>query len=204
MEFLLNAQNCPVSGTTNVSNSENTYYPATQAAVSAGATSITLGAIGAGANFGNTPIALGDIVLVIQMQGAQILVPANPQSTLYGGNVSGIGSGFIATNLLAGQMEFAVATNAVPIGGGTLNVAAGLTYNYARSAYTATSGQYTYQVIRVATHFNIKLMATITTPAMEWINGWYYGAECRESNRLQRSVCKCIGSRFQRRRIKSL
>ena len=133
----LNAQNCPSSGTTNLSNSENTYYPATQAAVSAGATSITLGPIGAGANFGNTPIAIGDIVLIIQMQGAQILVPANPQSTLYGGNVSGIGSGFINTNLLAGQMEFAVATNAVPVGGGTLNIASGLTYSYAHSVYSS-------------------------------------------------------------------
>ena len=72
----LKAQNCPASGTTIVSNNENTYYPGTQAAVSAGATSITLGAIGAGANFGSTPIAVGDIVLIIQMQGAQIMIPA--------------------------------------------------------------------------------------------------------------------------------
>ena len=133
-------------------NNENTYYPGTQAAVAAGATSITLGAIGSGANFGNTPIAAGDIVLVIQMQGAQITVPGNPQSTLYGGNVSGIGSGFISTNLMAGNMEFAVATNAVPVGGGTLNIAAGLTYTYSYAAYSAAStGQYTYQVIRVST-----------------------------------------------------
>jgi hypothetical protein len=168
MVFILNAtslsaQNCPVSGTTTINNNENTYYPGTQANVAVGATSITLGAIGAGANFGNTPIATGDIVLIIQMQGAQILVPVNPQSSLYGGNVSGIGSGFIATNLIAGQMEFAVATNAVPIGGGTLNIAAGLTYNYAYAAYGAT-GQYTYQVIRVSTHYNIKLGAGLTTP----------------------------------------
>ncbi len=60
-----------------VSTSQNTYYPGTQAAVSAGATSITLGAIGSGANFGSTPIAVGDIVLIIQMQGAQILIPAS-------------------------------------------------------------------------------------------------------------------------------
>ena len=63
----LHAQNCPTIGTNVVSVSENTYYPGTQAIVSAGATSITLGAIGAGSNFGNTPIASGDIVLIIQM-----------------------------------------------------------------------------------------------------------------------------------------
>jgi hypothetical protein len=157
------AQNCPTTGTTNLSSNENTYYPGTQATVAVGATSITLGAIGSGANFGNTPIAVGDIVLIIQIQGAQITVPVNPQSTLYGGNVSGIGSGFISTNLLAGQMEFAVATNAVPVGGGTLNIASGTTYNYANTNYGAT-GQYRYQVIRVSTHYNIKLMSTITTP----------------------------------------
>ena len=159
----LRAQNCPVSGTTVVSSNENTYYPGTQATVSAGATSITLGAIGAGANFGNTPIASGDIVLVIQMQGAQITVPAVVTNSLYGGNQPGVGSGMITTNLQAGRMEFAVATNAVPVGGGTLNIASGLTYAYSYAAYGA-NGQYTYQVIRVPQHFNIQLGATITAP----------------------------------------
>lgn len=161
--FVLQAQNCPAAGTTILMNNENTYYPGTQASVTAGTTSITLGAIGAGANFGNTPIASGDIVLVIQMQGAQINVPAVTTNSLYGGNASGFGAGMITTNLMAGNMEFAVATNAVPVGGGVLNIAAGLTYNYANTPYGA-NGQYTYQVIRVSTHFNIQLGATITTP----------------------------------------
>ena len=161
--MVLKAQNCPASGTTVVNSNDNTYYPGTQAVVAAGATSITLGPIGAGANFGNTPIATGDIVLVIQMQGAQINVPATKSSSLYGANSSGVGSGFITTNLIAGNMEFAVATNAVPIGGGTLNISAGLTYNYAYAPYGAT-GQYTYQVIRVPQYFNIQLGATITAP----------------------------------------
>jgi hypothetical protein len=159
----LKAQNCPVSGTTVVSTNENTYYPGTQATVSAGATSITLGAIGAGPNFGSTPIAVGDIVLIIQMQGAQIVVPASKSNSLYGGNSAGLGSGMISTNLVAGTMEFAVATNAVPVGGGTLNISAGLTYAYSYAAFGAT-GQYTYQVIRVSTRFNIQLGATITAP----------------------------------------
>src|SRR6478735_366533 len=50
----LKAQNCPTSGTTVISTNQNTYYPGTQATVSVGATSITLGPIGSGANFGNT------------------------------------------------------------------------------------------------------------------------------------------------------
>src|SRR5450755_349668 len=157
----LSAQNCPTLGTTVLMANENTYYPGTQAAVSAGATSITLGAIGAGLNFGITPIAVGDIVLVIQMQGAQFNLPAVTLAS-YGGG-TGAGAGFLPANLLAGRMEFAVATNAVPVGGGVLNIAAGLTYNYAYSPFGA-NGQYTYQVIRVSTHFNIQLGATISTP----------------------------------------
>jgi hypothetical protein len=158
----LNAQNCPTIGTTIVSANENTYYPGTQASVSAGATSITLGPIGSGANFGNTPIASGDILLIIQMQGAQFFLPATVTLATYGSNAGG-GNGMITTNLMAGNMEFIVATNAVPVGGGTLNILSGLTYNYAYAPY-GTNGQYTYQVIRVSTHFNIQLGATITAP----------------------------------------
>ncbi len=161
--IVLQAQNCPTSGTTVLMNNENTYYPGTQATVNTGATSITLGAIGSGANFGNTPIAAGDIVLIIQMQGAQINVPAVVTNAGYGGG-TGAGSGFLTTNLMAGKMEFAVSTNAVPVGGGTLNLTAGLVNAYSYAPYSATSGQYTYQVIRVSTHFNIQLGAMITTP----------------------------------------
>src|SRR5450755_1853531 len=96
----LRAQNCPASGTTVVNANENTYYPGTQANVAVGATSITLGAIGAGANFGISPIASGDIVLVIQMQGAQINLPPTKPNTLYGANSNGLGSGMITTNLI--------------------------------------------------------------------------------------------------------
>ena len=165
----LKAQNCPTSGTTVISTNQNTYYPGTQATVSVGATSITLGPIGSGANFGNTPIAVGDIVLVIQMQGAQITVPANHTLSSYGDG-SGGGSGMMSTNLMAGKMEFAVATNAVPVGGGTLNIASGLVYNYAYSAFGA-NGQYTYQVIRVPQFYNIQLGGTVTAPVWNGSTG---------------------------------
>jgi len=159
----LRAQNCPTSGTHIQNANENTYYPGSTASVAAGATSVTLGAAGSGTNFGTTPIAVGDIVLVIQMQGAQINVPASISSGLYGANSSGKFSGFLPSNLYAGNMEFAVATNAVPIGGGVLNLSAGLTYPYKKAAF-GTDGQYTYQVIRVPSFYNIQLTATISTP----------------------------------------
>jgi hypothetical protein len=159
----LRAQNCPTSGTHTQNASENTYYPGATASVAVGATSITLGAAGAGANFGNTPIATGDIVLIIQMQGAQINVPASSISSFYGANSSGVSSGFLPSNLYAGNMEFAVTTNAVPLAGGLLNLSAGLTYAYKKSAFGA-DGQYTYQIIRVPSFYNIQLTSTITTP----------------------------------------
>jgi hypothetical protein len=160
---ILVAQNCPTAPVpVVVTTNENTYYPGT-ASVAAGATSISLGPIGAGANFGVVPIATGDIVLVIQMQGATIKIPGSASSALYGGNVSGYGAGFLSTALSAGKMEFAVATNAVPIVGGSLTISAGLTNPYTSSIFGA-NGQYTYQVIRVSTHFNIQLGATINTP----------------------------------------
>ncbi len=159
----LQAQNCPTSGTHSQNASENTYYPPTTASLAAGATSIALGAAGTGTNFGTTPIAVGDIVLIIQMQGAQINVPSDVTSGLYGANSSGKFSGFLSSNLYAGNMEFAVATTAVPIGGGSLTLSSGLTYSYKKAAF-ATDGQYTYQVIRVPSYYNIKLTGTITTP----------------------------------------
>ncbi len=160
------AQNCPVSGTHSQNSSENTYYPGTQANVSVGATSIALGAATVGANFGSTPIALGDIVLIIQMQGAQIISSNNG----FYGNGGGAGSGFTATNLVAGQMEFAVAANAVPLAGGTLNLVSGTSYAYAYSPYGAF-GQYTYQIIRVPSWYNIQITSTITAPSWNGSTG---------------------------------
>jgi hypothetical protein len=159
------AQNCPTSGTSIVSTNENTYYPGTQTTVAAGTKTLTIGAVPSG--YGSNAIAVGDIVLIIQMQGVQISVPPTTTSSFYGGNVSGVGAGMLTTNLMVGKMEFAVAASAVGVGGGTLTVASGLTNAYSYVPYTAggTTGQYTFQVIRISTHFNIQLGAIFPTPA---------------------------------------
>src|ERR1700744_4700701 len=62
------AKSCPATATTNITGYPNTYFPASQSNVPAGSTSIVLGA----PTYGNTPISAGDILLIIQMQGAQI------------------------------------------------------------------------------------------------------------------------------------
>src|ERR1044072_7585342 len=108
------AQSCGTPGADGpgtISGVVNTYYPASTATetINAGATSIALGT----ASGSTTPIAIGDLVLVIQMQDAII---STKNSSAYGTITSGT----------AGYYEFAVAPSAVPIGGGTLTVSSAL------------------------------------------------------------------------------
>ena len=190
---LIFSQSCPSSGTTTISTNPNTYYPGTTPSVSAGATSITLGAAGAGINFGTTPIAAGDLVLIIQMQGAQII---STNTSTYGGNQSGIASGFTNVNLLAGYMEFAVATSAVPLTGGILTLSSGVVNSYAYAAYGAT-GQYTYQIIRVPTYYNIILSGTITTAQWNGSTGGVTVINAVNQLNLNNALVSAIGMGFR-------
>jgi hypothetical protein len=155
------AQTCPVATTTtintgNFSAAANTYFAGAQATVNAGSTSIVLGAAG----YGLTPISASDILLIIQMQGAQI---NSGNGTGYGSN-GGAGRGYLNNaQLMAGNMEYIVANNAVPLSGGTLNLKSALTKSYKNSAF-GTDGQYRYQVIRVPLYYDISLSTDITVP----------------------------------------
>jgi len=158
------AQTCPVSGTTSLSSNGGTYYPGTAATVAAGSTSITLGAV----TYGTVAISAWDVVLIIQMQGAQINAT---NGTNYGGN-AGTGQGYLNNGqLVAGNMEFAIATSAVPTAGGTLTVQSGLANAYKNSSYTGTLGQCRYQVIRVPLYYNVTLTGSITAPAWNGTSG---------------------------------
>jgi hypothetical protein len=159
------AQTCPTSGLTTVATNPDTYFPGTQANVSVGATSITVGA----ASSGTTAISAGDLVLIIQMQGAEI---NSTNSDSYGDGVAGAnGNGYLNNaNHLAGNMEYAVASNSVPLAGGTLNISTGTIKAYQNANY-ATFGQYRYQVIRVPVYFNATLSASITAPAWNGTTG---------------------------------
>ena len=160
---LATAQTCPSNATTTINSYTNTYYPASQANVPAGSTSIVLGS----AYYGSTPIAVGDILLIIQMQGAQI----NSTNTSSYGNGAGTGSGYLNNGqLLAGNMEYVVAASNLSTGGGTLTLASGLVNSYQNTAY-GTDGQYTYQVIRVPVYYDVQLTATITAPRWDGYSG---------------------------------
>ena len=117
-----------MSTNTSISSFPNTYYPASQAYVNSGSTSIILGSV----NYGSTPISSGDILLVIQMQGAQI----NATNNANYGDGTGTGRGYLNNSaLLAGNMEYVVASNSVPLTGGTLNVASPLIKSYKNTPF---------------------------------------------------------------------
>ncbi|MBG6077299.1 hypothetical protein [Polaromonas sp. CG_9.11] len=140
----------------------NRYWPGT-ASASAGATSIVLGSsIGSGA-----AIAVGDLLLVIQVQDAAI--DRSNDNTYGSGNGLNRGSGSTALNS-AGLYEYVRATNAAAIGGGTVTVVggsgAGLLNTYTDAAASSTQGQRRFQVVRVPQYTTATLGSGLT--AMAW------------------------------------
>ncbi len=145
----------------------NSYYPAT-ASAAPGATSISVGpAIAAGSL---TAIAPGDLLLVIQMQDADI----NSSNTIaYGDGSTGRGfSGTPPPGLRStGLYEYVAATNAVTVAGGTVNIAGtggggGLVRSYDFSTtVNVTHGFRTFQVVRVPQYSSATVVAGLTAAA---------------------------------------
>ncbi len=164
--FSLQAQTCAANSTITLTAYPNTYYPGATASLAAGSTSIALGA----ATYGSTPISSGDLLLVIQMQGTQIGYVNDStygKGVISGGRVNGYLNN---ASHLAGNMEYVVAANTVPVAGGTLNLLSGTVNKYQDAAYSVY-GQYTYQVIRVAAYYNLILGSTITVPSWNGATG---------------------------------
>jgi uncharacterized repeat protein (TIGR01451 family) len=142
----------------------NTYYPGA-ASASTGATQLTVGVA-----TGTTAIAAGDVLLIMQMQNANIN-SANTSS--YGDGATGSG----ATSLNnSGVYEFATAAGPLGLGGGNVSVSGagpggGLLYSYTTSAATATQGQFTFQVIRVPHYASATLGAGLTASAWNGSTG---------------------------------
>ena len=126
----------------------NAYYPpANPGALASGATSVVLGA----ASGASTAIAAGDLLLIIQMQGATI---NSTNSSSYGDGLPGDPATGFSSVGSSGLFEFVTAKSAVATTGGTLNFTGsgptgGLLNSYSNVAATTTQAQQTYQVIRV-------------------------------------------------------
>ena len=145
----------------------NTYYPPAAGTVAAGATAITLGAAAA-APGAQTAIGVGDLLLVIQMQGAQI---NSTNTSSYGDGVPGYPASGATSLGNSGQFEFVTATAPVPAAGGTLTftgtgAGGGLLNTYTSAAATTTQGIQTYQVIRVPQYTTASFSSTLA--ALPW------------------------------------
>lgn len=151
------------NGTGTPSGVVNTYFRGTSSANSGG-TTIALGA----ATGASTPIAVGDMLLVIQMQGATINTTNNntygsgSTTTTYANGYSAIGQ--------TGLYEFVRAASAVGVGGGTVTIVGGsgggLVNSYVAAAATSTAGQRTFQVVRVPQYTNATVSGAVN--ALPW------------------------------------
>ena len=155
----------PGSGTTTIASANqivNSYYPGTGNPAS-GTNSLTVGTLDARGNA--TALANGDMVLIIQVQGADF---NSANADTYGDGVAGgIASGYLSTNLMAGRYEYNVISN-YNSGTGAITFSYTLANDYYTRTYTATTGIRTYQVIRVPRYYDLTINAASSITAPTW------------------------------------
>nr|GFC12693.1 hypothetical protein [Tanacetum cinerariifolium] len=134
----------------------NTYYPG----VSASATSITVGSARTGTGAGATAIAANDLLLVIQMQAADINTA----------NTSAYGAVSTTTNYTAGQYEYVTVKS---VSGSVITTTTSLVNTYTTSTTTTagTSVLRTFQVVRVPQYSTLTLGSNIVPPAWDGRTG---------------------------------
>ena len=154
----------------------NTFYPPqNNQTVLAGSTTINLESVPPddiyGNSFGNQDIQPGDLLLIIQMQGANF----NPDnSDIYGSGISNSGIDLLgATGYTSldncGNFEYVVALNHVPLSGGVLQINnicnVGLANTYENYNSTFSNVIKRFQVVRVPRFQNLTLNNNIITTA---------------------------------------
>ncbi len=150
----------PLSGLTTINTASqmvNSYYPG-QGNPITGALSLTVGAIdGRGSG---TAIAAGDLILIIQMQGANI----NSSNSNAYGNGAAQSSGYLTNNLYAGYYEY---NSVASVSGSTINLSYSLTNNYYTRAFSSGAIR-SYQVIRMPRYYNLTIAATGSVTCPSW------------------------------------
>ena len=131
----------------------NSYYPGVSG--TAGIASVTVGAVDTSSGGNAKAIAAGDLLLIIQMQDADL---STSNDSGYGG--SSTGSGQIALNN-AGVYEYATVAPAY-LSGSTIPLLAPLQSSYRSQAYSGSNGQRTFQVIRVPQYSAATLTSQVT------------------------------------------
>ena len=161
-------------GAQTLSTAANTFYPskAGNVTLNAGSTSLELDpvpnsfTVGSTVfSFGTTQITKGNLLLIIQMQGADINYTDG--STYGSGAAANNGSGYTGS-IIAGRYEYVVALNDVTTAGGTLQFKAagtggGLVNSYINADATATKGQRRFQVVRLMQFSNLTMTTDIKT-----------------------------------------
>ena len=153
---------------------QNSFFPGAgdNITVNAGDTSFILEGIpdpfisgGVLYGFGNNQISKGDLLLIIQIQGATINIENNNR---YGSGI-GDGSGYLHLNNV-GKYEYMVALNNVPATGGELKFRAsgtnaGLLHAYDNKPADSNNGVKRFQVIRLMQYSELTLTDdVVTTP----------------------------------------
>jgi hypothetical protein len=177
----------------------NAYYSPT-ASVTAGGTSITLNAARTldatldGAYFsgftsptsaaGFASLSAGDLVLIVQMQDADI---TSSNTGTYGSGTGTAGQGFSALNQ-TGRYEFARVATATPVNagtgfaasGGTITLSTALTNSYRQAnAVAGTSPQRRFQVIKVPQFFNVGIGNSVTCARWDGSTGGVVSIDVR-------------------------
>ena len=175
----------PASGSVTIAvanNVINTYYPGT-ADIGAGSTSLTIGSIDGRGNA--TPLASGDLILIVQVQGADI--DATNTDT-YGNSTAGApASGYASANLYAGTYEY---NTVASLAGSTVNLSYTLAYNYYNRDFSAGNSIRRFEVIRVPRYYNftIKSGASVTAPAWNGSTGGIVVIEAANTFTLNGSI----------------
>ncbi len=161
ISFKVQAQVCPSfqTGTVNISGTINSYFQPSAATLAAGATSFTL--LSAGTTYGaDGAIAIGDLLLVIQMQDGT------------GTNFTNTAAYGTITSTLAGQYEFVIASSAGTQAGGSIisfvradGTTGGLYNQYVQNP-TNAAGRQIYQIVKVPNYENVLLTGNLT--ALNW------------------------------------
>jgi hypothetical protein len=155
----------PTSGSVTITTSNtivNSYYPGTGNPTS-GTTTLTVGTLDARGSA--TAIASGDMVMIIQMQGADF---NSANSDTYGDGVAGgNASGYLTSNLMAGRYEYNIISS-YNSGTGVINFTYTLANNYYTRSYTATTGIRSYQVIRVPRYYDLTINNNKSITPPDW------------------------------------
>ncbi|WP_407542937.1 hypothetical protein Q0M94_25005 (plasmid) [Deinococcus radiomollis] len=152
---------CALPGKDGTTYLKDTYYPGTGTA-SAGTSSLTIGTARTDTNAGTTALAPGDLVFIIQMQGASI---NTSDSIAYGDGSTG--RGFTSLNG-AGSYEFAQVKT---VAGSTITLATPLKHTYNTQAVGTTTTQQQFQVIRTPQYASLTLTGTLSAPAWNGTTG---------------------------------